>query len=110
MKVNKVKNQKKTNLEDHDDYLERNLKKFNLPKNLKAETSNKIKTIDSDHEDYKNTKEEEYQGGVGLTGEVKVVFSKKNIKGWMEYSKKFKVCRCFAPIECSILEPKRKGN
>lgn len=75
-KGNLVKKKKKRYV---DEYLERNLG-FSLPKNLKSENKKNVKEISSDNEELANLAPQDTQGGVDLTSDVKVKFTKKNSK------------------------------
>ena len=71
-----------------DEYLEKNLG-FSLPKNLKSDNNKTVKEINSDHEDLSNLAPSDAQGGVDLTSDVKIKFTKKQINSWLEFSGKF---------------------
>ena len=96
------KTKKKSRKKNNDDYLEK--LNFGYPEILEEEDPKKIKSIDSDHEELNILEEEEVQGGVGLTDQVRTRFTKKNIKIWLEFWKKYQLCRCHAPVECSVKE------
>ena len=67
-----------------DEYLERNLNFFQN-KIMKTDNSKNVKIIDSEDESYSEMKQSEYQGGVGLTADLKVKFTRRVVRCWSEY-------------------------
>ena len=83
-----------------DEYL-MNLEENNYVQ-LKGDYLRKIKEIPSDHEDLMNPKDLNMLGGVDLIDDVRTKFTKGTVKYWFEYSSKWGLCRCNAPVEMKV--------
>ena len=95
-----------------DEYIGKNIVPVHKTQVLEGDNMKKFRRVDSDHEDLKGMSQHDdnMQGGVEDTEDVRNKFTNMDIKTWTGYANRYGLARCNVPVEISIKESLEKGT